>query len=186
MTPPVQGTWVDWAYPCGQSGTGFVVAKVHEREVWVSYHRACDVWLADWKGDFTILYLAQSLAPVSYGIDANDCQCANQMETESEFLTHDSLVKIKPLAVSVVGRANWTWLARPGLKSYVARAIARDAHFYSSWTSGCGQWRPDTTKSTEATKWILFGEIYLNLVLLQLTSIRWNPFMSKADKTTFY
>jgi hypothetical protein len=31
---------------------------------------------------------------------------SNQMETESEFLTHNSLVKIKPLAVSVVGRAN--------------------------------------------------------------------------------
>jgi hypothetical protein len=31
---------------------------------------------------------------------------SNQMETKSEFLTHDSGVKIKPLAVSVVGRAN--------------------------------------------------------------------------------
>jgi hypothetical protein len=33
--------------------------------------------------------------------------CAsNQIESESEFLTHDSLVKIKPLAVSGVSRAN--------------------------------------------------------------------------------
>jgi hypothetical protein len=31
---------------------------------------------------------------------------SNQMEAESEFLTHDSRVKIEPLAVSVVGRAN--------------------------------------------------------------------------------
>jgi hypothetical protein len=30
---------------------------------------------------------------------------SNQMETESKFLTHDSSVKIKPLAVSVAGRA---------------------------------------------------------------------------------
>jgi hypothetical protein len=37
-----------------------------------------------------------------------------QMETEDEFLAHESWAKIKPLAVSVVRRANWAWLARPG------------------------------------------------------------------------
>jgi hypothetical protein len=31
---------------------------------------------------------------------------SNQMETESEFITRDSWVKNKPLAVSIVGRAN--------------------------------------------------------------------------------
>jgi hypothetical protein len=77
-------------------------------EVSVLRYRACDVWLAGWKGDFAILYLDQSLP---YGIDANDCSASFQME--SEFRTHDSWVKIKPLAVSVVGRANWVWLARP-------------------------------------------------------------------------
>jgi hypothetical protein len=46
-----------------------------DMEVCVSYCRACDVWLAGWRGDFAILYLAQSLALVPYGIDANDCQC---------------------------------------------------------------------------------------------------------------
>jgi hypothetical protein len=35
----------------------------------------CDVWLAGWRGDFAILYLAQSSAPVPYGIDDNGCQC---------------------------------------------------------------------------------------------------------------
>jgi hypothetical protein len=38
------------------------------------HYRACDMRLADWRGDFAILYLAQSLAQVPYGIDANDCQ----------------------------------------------------------------------------------------------------------------
>jgi hypothetical protein len=46
-----------------------------DMEVCVSYYCACDVWLTDWRGDFAILYLAQSFAPVSYGIDANGCQC---------------------------------------------------------------------------------------------------------------
>jgi hypothetical protein len=34
----------------------------------------CDS-LVDGRGDLTTLYLAQSLAPVPNGIDANDCQC---------------------------------------------------------------------------------------------------------------
>jgi hypothetical protein len=40
------------------------------------------------------------------GLMLMTANASNQMETESEFLTHDFLVKIKPLAVSVVGRAN--------------------------------------------------------------------------------
>jgi hypothetical protein len=34
--------------------------------------------------------LPQSLALVPYGIDANNCSASNQIETKSEFLTHDS------------------------------------------------------------------------------------------------
>jgi hypothetical protein len=58
-------------------------------EVSVLRYRACDVLLAGWKGDFAILYLDQSLP---YGINANDCSASYQMETESEFRTHDSRV----------------------------------------------------------------------------------------------
>jgi hypothetical protein len=35
---------------------------------------------------------------------------SNQIETESEFLSHDSWVKVKRLAVSVEGRAHVAWL----------------------------------------------------------------------------
>jgi hypothetical protein len=43
-------------------------------EISVSFYRVCDVWLAGWSVDFAVQYLAQSSAPVPYGIDANDCQ----------------------------------------------------------------------------------------------------------------
>jgi hypothetical protein len=49
----------------------FLQKSMRERfEVCVSYYGACDVWRAGSRGDFAILYLAQSLAPVPYGIDA--------------------------------------------------------------------------------------------------------------------
>jgi hypothetical protein len=41
---------------------------------------------------------------------------SNQMETESEFLTHDSLVKIKPLAESVVGQGKLSMARAAWLK----------------------------------------------------------------------
>jgi hypothetical protein len=64
-----------------------VVRSPCDKEVCIVHYRACDVWLAGWRGDFATLYLAQSSAPVPYGIDANE---SNKMDTESEFLTHDS------------------------------------------------------------------------------------------------
>jgi hypothetical protein len=42
-------------------------------EVCVLHYCAADMWIAGWRGDFAILYLAQRLAPVPYGIDANGC-----------------------------------------------------------------------------------------------------------------
>jgi hypothetical protein len=48
-------------------------AEVHEREKYWSLTMVCVT--CDSQGDFAILYLVQSLAPVPYGIDANDCQC---------------------------------------------------------------------------------------------------------------
>jgi hypothetical protein len=48
-----------------------IVRSPSDVEVCVLHYR--DVWLTGWRGDFA--YLAQSLAPVPYGIDANGCQC---------------------------------------------------------------------------------------------------------------
>jgi hypothetical protein len=49
-------------------------------EVCVLHYRACDIRLAGWRGNFDILYLPQSLAPVLFGIDANGCQCLKPNE----------------------------------------------------------------------------------------------------------
>jgi hypothetical protein len=66
-------------------------------------------------GDFAILYLAQSLAPVPYGIDANDCQWVKP-NGNRKWIPYPWFLskKIKRLAVSVaaegklsMARAAW-------------------------------------------------------------------------------
>jgi hypothetical protein len=58
-----------------QVGGSTVTRSPWDIEVCVLHYCVCNVWLTGWRGNFAILYLAQSLAPVPYGVDANDCQC---------------------------------------------------------------------------------------------------------------
>jgi hypothetical protein len=63
--------------PCSaySSKSSNMVRSPWDIEVCVLLYRACDMWLAGWRVDFAILCLAQSLALVPNGIDANDWQC---------------------------------------------------------------------------------------------------------------
>jgi hypothetical protein len=56
----------------------YSVAEVHEREKYAFLtmaHAMCDLLAEGVISLEAILYLAQSLAPVPYGIDVDGCQC---------------------------------------------------------------------------------------------------------------